>query len=219
MLILAFDTTNSTISVALLQDHKLLDQILIEESGRQAELLNVQIEKILQRNNLHYQNLDLLAATNGPGSFTGVRIGLSVARTLRIATNLPLILVNSLAALHYPHRHRDIINFIAIDAKMDEFFIAAFLADKNIIAPQLVKSDQLPDLLPHTKFLTCGSGKNTIAEIAAKKNLLCEITTEDNHVKAENVGLLAAEKFLTKDFSENYDPLYLRDAKITERKK
>jgi len=104
MLILAFDTTNSTLSVALLEGEKILCQNLILESGKQSELLIPEIEKILQENKIWYQDLDLITATKGPGSFTGVRIGLAVARTLKIATNLPLILINSLEALAFKQR-------------------------------------------------------------------------------------------------------------------
>lgn len=218
MLTLAFDTSNSTISIALLQDQKLVDQILVEESGKQAEILILQIEKILQRHQIWYQDLHLLAATNGPGSFTGVRIGLAVARTLRIATNLPLVLINSLEALNYSQRHRDGVNFIAIDAKMNELFIASFVGKKNIVEPRLVKLEELTDFLPKTEFLALGSGKNIIAEIAATENLPYAIAQENDHIQAENVGLLALEKFHQKKFNENYDPLYLRDAKITQRK-
>jgi len=95
VLILAFDTAGSNLFVALLSEEKILTQSAIYESGRQAELLITEIEKILCEQKIWYQDLDLIVATKGPGSFTGTRIGLTVARTLKLATNLPLILINS----------------------------------------------------------------------------------------------------------------------------
>lgn len=95
MLILAFDTCGSTLSVALLDEEKILVQNIIHESGRQSELLIPEIENILREQEVWYPDLGLIVATKGPGSFTGTRIGLTVARILKIATALPLILIDS----------------------------------------------------------------------------------------------------------------------------
>jgi tRNA threonylcarbamoyladenosine biosynthesis protein TsaB len=95
VLILVFDTAGSNLFVALLSEEKILTQNVISESGKQAELLIPEIEKILREQKIWYQDLGLIVATKGPGSFTGTRIGLTVARTLKLATNLPLILINS----------------------------------------------------------------------------------------------------------------------------
>ncbi|NBV06922.1 MAG: tRNA (adenosine(37)-N6)-threonylcarbamoyltransferase complex dimerization subunit type 1 TsaB [Proteobacteria bacterium] len=224
MLILAFDTTNSTLSVALLEGEKILCQNLILESGKQSELLIPEIEKILQENKIWYQDLDLITATKGPGSFTGVRIGLAVARTLKIATNLPLILINSLEALAFKQRSFSGEIFAAIDAQMDELFIGSFLSQGNQITEltesQLVKRAEVLDFLPKQNFLLCGSGKKIISTTLSEKNLPYEISADDDIIEASLVGLLALEKFHSqKDFSKNRDPLYLRGAKITQRKK
>lgn len=223
MKVLAFDTTNSTISIVLLKDQKLLTQTLISDSGKQSELLIPEIEKVLTKNKIWYQDLDLLAATQGPGSFTGVRIGLTAARTLKIATNLPLILINSLEALAFKHRQHQLEILVAIDAKMDEFFVSSFSAKngklENLLESQLVKLEDLSNFLPKNRFLACGSGKNTVAKMAAEKNIPHEIAEED-HIEAEIVGLLALEKFSSDNSrDQNQDPLYLRGPKITERKK
>ena len=95
MLALAFDTAGSGLFIALINDEKVLSKKIISESGRQSELLVVEIEKILREQKIWYQDLGLIVATKGPGSFTGTRIGLTVARTIKLATNLPLILINS----------------------------------------------------------------------------------------------------------------------------
>ena len=74
MRILAFDTTNSNLSVALLENKKILSKSTTYESGKQSEILIPEIEKILQTSNIWYQDLNFIASTSGPGSFTGVRI-------------------------------------------------------------------------------------------------------------------------------------------------
>lgn len=212
MKILAFDTTNSTLSVALLEDQKILSKNTIFESGKQSELLIPEIEKILTENNIWYQDLDLIAATNGPGSFTGVRIGLTVAKSLKIATNKPLILINALEAIAFKHRNYSGKIFVAIDAKMDEFFIASFESKNEKLEPilesQLIKQEDIKNFLPKENFLLCGSAKNLISK---------EESPHEEIVEADTVGLLALEKFKRKDDRDD-DALYLRAPRITARK-
>ncbi len=230
MKILAFDTTSSTLSIALLQDQKILSKTTIFENGKQAEILVPEIEKILHANKIWYSDLDLIAATQGPGSFTGVRIGLTTARTLKLATGLPLILPNSLEALAFKHRESNKIIFVAIDAKMDEFFVASFAAQNGkltqLTEPQIATLENIADAAPQENFVQenfflCGSGKKTVSKILSKKNLAHEMNDEEEDViEADLVGLLALEKFNRGEKStDDCDPIYLRAPKISERKK
>lgn len=215
MRVLAFDTTASTLSVALLLDDKILSKNTIFESGKQSELLIPEIEKILHQNKIWYQDLDLITTTNGPGSFTGTRIGLTCARTLKLATNIGLILVNSCEALAFKHRQKHQNIFVIIDAKAGDFFYS-----ENNAEPQLATLDYLLEILPKTPFFLCGSGKKIAAEILKKENVKFEMDEEEDEIEANEIGLLAQEKF-KKDgkYSENLDPIYLRNPRISERKK
>ncbi len=97
MKILAFDTSSSTLSVAVIDAE--LNVVLAKNTfhcnAQHSELLIPEIEKILLEADLNYCDLGLIATTSGPGSFTGVRIGLTTARIIKIATGLPLILVTT----------------------------------------------------------------------------------------------------------------------------
>lgn len=204
MKILSFDTTASTLSVALLDDEKVLAKNTIFESGKQSELLIPEIEKILRSQKVWYENLDLIAATNGPGSFTGSRIGLTAARTLKAATNLPLILINSCEAIAFKYRNINGRIFVLLDAAMDEFFAAEFFSEngriKQVLEPHLLKLDEVSQFLPKENFFLCGSEKKDVLE-------------------ADLVGLCAYEKFKNGETSQDLNPLYLRAPKISERKK
>lgn len=218
MKILAFDTTNSTLSVAILEDAKVLAKNTIYENGKQSELLIPEIEKVLKKCNIWYEDLNYIAATSGPGSFTGIRIGLSAARTLKIATNLPLILLDSLEVLAFKHREKSSEIFVVIDAKMDEFFIATFKENKQILESQLVKIHEVSSFAPKSDFILCGSGKKIIAPLLTKNNSKFE--DEDDIIEADLVGLLAYEKIRdTGEIITNNDALYLRKPQITKRKK
>lgn len=214
-LILAFDTSASGFSVALLADKKILSKTVISESGKQSELLIPEIEKILLQNKIWYQNLSLIATTNGPGSFTGTRIGLSAARTLKLSTNLPLILVNSCEAIAYKYREKSEKIFVLLDAKAGDFFYAEY--EKQ---PDLARIEDLHQIFPKEKFFLCGSGKKIAAEILERKNYDFEMSQEEDEIEADLIALLALEKFTkNNEGSKNLEPIYLRAPRITERKK
>lgn len=204
MKILAFDTSNGALSIALLEDKKVLQFIDIQENGKQAEMLVVLIEEVLRHNKIWYQDLDLIATTKGPGSFTGVRIGLSCARALKLATNLPLILLDSLLIIAHKHRNHNGPILAAIDAKMDEFFIAEFFAEdgklRRLTESRLATQEEFAKISLKHNFI-CGSAKNP---------------TEN--VSADLIGQIAHEEFLTKGNSNNADPAYLRMPRISKRK-
>lgn len=215
MKILAFDTNSSGFSVALASRNKILSKSTILESGKQSEWLILEIEKLLKQNQIWYQDLGLIAATNGPGSFTGTRIGLTAARTIRIATGLPLVFVNCCEVIAYKYRHQSKRIFTLLDAKAGDFFYA-----ENGSKPSLVKLVDLLKVLPKEEFFLCGSGKKIAAEILQKENLKFEMSDEDDEAEADSVALLAYEKMqLGESFKENLDPIYLRSPRISKRKK
>lgn len=204
MKILAFDTSNGALSIALLENNKLLDFIEMQENGKQAEMLIPLIEDILRRNKIWYNSLDLIATTKGPGSFTGVRIGLSCAKSIKLAANLPLALIDSLHAIAYKHKVQEGKILATIDAKMDEFFIAEFSSDGN----NLIR-------LTESRLVN----KKEFDIIAAKHNFICGTTQDSNQVaKADSIGLIAYEEFLAGAKFTEKNPFYLRQPKIGERK-
>lgn len=205
MKILAFDTSNGTLSIALLENQTILQFVNIQENGKQAEMLVPTLEKVLHDNKIWYNNLDLIATAKGPGSFTGVRIGLSCARAIKLATNLPLITFDSLAAIAYKYRTHSGKILAAIDAKMDEFFVSEFYAEngklRQLTDSRLVNSNEFTAISASHNFI-CGSAANS-----------------EDGVSADFIGLMAYEEFVAGGNLNNADPSYLRMPKISERKK
>ncbi len=218
MRVLAFDSSSNQLSLALVEDQKILNQTIIAESNQQSQLLVVEIEKLLRQNNIWYQDLDLVTTIQGPGSFTGVRIGLSVAKTIHVATNLPIILINALEAIYYPHRHSNQEVFVAIDAGIEEIFIASFKENQEITKSQLIKLEDVERFLPQNSFLLCGSGKDLVSEIAGGKNIAFTIK-ENSLVNCAELAFLALEKYHSQKTSVNQQAVYLRAPNITQRKK
>ncbi len=228
MKILAFDTSSSGLSVALFSNQKLLTKNTVNESGKQSELLIPTIEKTLHQNKIWYRDLDLIVSTRGPGSFTGTRIALTTARTLKIATNLPLILLNSCEVLAHKYRNKSEKIFVLIDAKADEFFYAKF--DNNLNSsephsePNLAKLEDLLKIFPQEKFFLCGSGKKIAGEILKNTNSKFEMSDDEDEIEADMAGLLAYQKLQNDEFNDGFfgkslNPIYLRSPRISERKK
>src|SRR3569832_1939804 len=91
MLILAFDTSIAACSVALIRDAAILAATREVMDRGQAEALMPMIERVMESARASYRDLDRIAVTTGPGSFTGVRVGLAAARGLGLASEKPIV--------------------------------------------------------------------------------------------------------------------------------
>lgn len=214
MRILAFDTTNITLSVAILDNEKILAQRNIMEPNQHSTMLVPLIEECLNEAKIWYENLDLVAFTNGPGSFTGIRVGLSCAKAIAIATDLPVVGVSSLEAIAYSYKNENKKILVANDASLGELFIQEFDEKlKPVSEASLIKFDELTNFVPKDGFVLAGSAKNLIKDDLAG----AIISDQKDFIDAKNVGLLGKEIF-EKNGKTNPDALYIRKPKITERK-
>jgi len=99
VLILVIETSTEVCSVSLIKDGALFDSIESDLGQNHARLVTVFAEDLLSRNNLHAKELKAVAVSKGPGSYTGLRIGVSTAKGICYAGNLPLIAVGTLEAM------------------------------------------------------------------------------------------------------------------------
>jgi tRNA threonylcarbamoyladenosine biosynthesis protein TsaB len=135
--ILALDTSSSWGSVALSREGKIVYLSYLNIQVTHSERLMQQIDYGLRQSSMALADLDLLAFSNGPGSFTGVRIGLATLKGICMAKELPLYPVNTLKLLAYNNygSQIDIVPFI--DARMGEVYAGVYDKDmKEVIPPQ-----------------------------------------------------------------------------------
>ncbi|MBR6866439.1 MAG: tRNA (adenosine(37)-N6)-threonylcarbamoyltransferase complex dimerization subunit type 1 TsaB, partial [Bacilli bacterium] len=99
MVSLLLDTSNTNLSIGLAKDHKVIDEVTYEAWQKQSEYLVNELDILLKKNNLTRNDIEKVIAAKGPGSYTGVRIALTVAKVSAFALNVPLYLVSSLEAL------------------------------------------------------------------------------------------------------------------------
>ena len=181
MKILALDTATPTGSVALLDGHKLVAEILLNVKAVHSERLLDQVQQVLEAGSLTLEDLDLIAVVRGPGSFTGLRIGLATAKGLAQAAKLPLMGISSLQllAMNLPLCQLPICTFL--DARKNEVYTALYQWVDGIpvsIGPELV--------LPPERALNRLQGNLALVGDAVQlySSLVTEILGERVHLPA-----------------------------------
>ena len=146
-MILAIDTTHEFGSIALFADGELVEETLLHAESGFGAILYGHLARLLDRNGCHVQDIDCFAAASGPGSFTGVRIGLACVKGLAEAVAKPVVAVSNLQALAafgtVPLRAT------VLDARRGEIYGAVYDADLNHVSPEIVmKFPQWLEALP-----------------------------------------------------------------------
>ncbi|NKN35078.1 tRNA (adenosine(37)-N6)-threonylcarbamoyltransferase complex dimerization subunit type 1 TsaB [Agrobacterium sp. a22-2] len=208
MIVLAIDTAGVDCAAALYDSDK--DCLLAEVSetiGRgHAEKLMAMIDQVLDAAHLPMQAVERVGVTIGPGSFTGIRVGLAAARGLALGLDVEIVGVSTLQVMAAAYRQtagaKSVLS--AIDAKRGEVYAQAFDDDGVPIGePQLLKADFAADLVRQEGLAVTGS--------AASLLLSGEPDERPDHFPIEIVARLAAEA----PVGDKPKPLYLRgpDAK------
>jgi tRNA threonylcarbamoyladenosine biosynthesis protein TsaB len=143
MLILAADTSLPILSVALVLDDVLLGAVALEGRSSRNEKLLPAIDWLLTEAAIERTSIDLFAITRGPGSFTGVRIGLATMQGLALALGKPVCAMSTHEAMA-PNGRASIVD----DAGRGEFYVSAFENAREVIAPHLAKREEV-DALDH----------------------------------------------------------------------
>jgi tRNA threonylcarbamoyladenosine biosynthesis protein TsaB len=138
MIVLAIDTAAPRLALALLKADGSVDTLLEPMAQGQAERLFPALGELLGRNGVGYADLARIAVTTGPGSFTGLRIGLSAARGLGLALTVPVIGVPSLLALSLSAQCNPIA--VLLDARRDEAYVQTFSGPAIPIRPPALLS-------------------------------------------------------------------------------
>ncbi len=126
MKVLAIDTSTVVAAVALMDDEKLLGEYSINNKKTHSQKLMVMIDEILKDLDIKPSDIDVFAASIGPGSFTGLRIGVTTAKAMAYATNKPVVAVPTLDALAYNIVTSEFIICPILDARNSQVFTALY---------------------------------------------------------------------------------------------
>ena len=151
MKILAFDSTAKAASVAVCEDEKLLALYNIDNGLTQSELLLPMAENILKSLKLSFSDIELITASVGPGSFTGVRIGVALAKGLAFGKNIPCASVSTLEALAENLCPLKGYFVPCMDARRNQVYTAIFSCDgesiERITEDKAISTEELADEL------------------------------------------------------------------------
>jgi tRNA threonylcarbamoyladenosine biosynthesis protein TsaB len=222
MKVLGIETATIVCAAAVVENRKLLSEKYLTEPHIHSEKLLTVIRQVLHTN----KYFDALAISIGPGSFTGLRIGLSVAKGLAFASGKPLLAISTLEALALNFIIPDKVKQGAlicplIDARRDEFYTALYRADGNglstIMEPQAKRFGELLDIFPDEELNFIGDGvekfKNLSQGKRLDKNFWIFADGLINLCSAASVALLGEKKLLKNEIENlaELEPVYIKD--------
>lgn len=212
MQVLALDSATSACSAALWRDGAIVARRFARMARGQSEVLVPMIDEVMAEAGIAFDRLDLLAVTVGPGAFTGIRIGLSTARALALATARPLAGIATpdvVAAAVPPELRAGRAVLVALDSRRSELWLQAFDADLAPLGPPAaLLPEQAADLVAGPVVV---AGDAALLVLPHLPGALVADTC--GSPDAAFVAVLAAARWPARTLPP--EPLYLRPADVT----
>lgn len=221
MKILAVDTSSAICSVAVLEDDRLIDKNELDDGKTHSENLMPLLDELLKRNSLDIKDIELIACVVGPGSFTGIRIGVATIKPIAEVLNVKVASVMSLEALARNVENKETIVSL-IDARNNQVYAGIF--DKNYNKKEDYIADDINEVIKvlekYETITFVGNGAILHKELLT--NYLKNVEfVENNKQTAENVGKIGYKKYLANDLctADTIIPVYLRKSQAERLKK
>ena len=150
---LLLDSSNIFLSVGLAKDGKLVDKISYEAWQRQSEMMVTEIDKILKRNKVDKKELDDVVVGIGPGSYTGVRIGVTIAKTIAYALKIKLYAKSSLSLL----KHQEFPTICVFNARSGRSYFGVYKGKEVLEKDTVLENEKVLEYIKsHPDYLVCG---------------------------------------------------------------
>lgn len=215
--ILCIETATEVCSVALFNKNELLVLNEINEGNMHASALTGLIEKTLKEAGLTLNQLDAICVSKGPGSYTGLRVGVSTAKGLCFGLNIPLLAVNTLQSMAGVYMHQNPNNAQAIcamiDARRMEVYAAVYNSNLEEINPTqaiLIDEHSFEEQLNQEQIIFIGNGATKCKSTITHTNA---IFVDEVKCSALGLGKLAYQLFVENKFEDTayFEPFYLKD--------
>ena len=222
--ILSLETSTSICSVAIHERGELLAVSEIKEPGAHAEKLLDLVDAAMKQAELRLSDLDAVAVSQGPGSYTGLRIGVSTAKGIAYALEIPLIGINTLQAMAASQQIISGEFVVAVlDARRKEVYTQTFgdsLQEITSIEAVVLEEGVFASVLEKGKVYFVGDGVEKVKEEVQHVNALF---VEDwaSSLSAKNMGSIAFEKFARQEWEDlaYFVPNYLKEFKALQSTK
>lgn len=211
--ILNIETATKNCSVSLAKDGEtIICKEIAEQGYSHAEKLHVFIAEIIKEAGILMSDLKAIAVSHGPGSYTGLRIGVSAAKGLCYALEIPLIAIDTLTSLANQVKHNDGLIVPMIDARRMEVYSAIFNSNKEMIR------EVLAEILTEESFVNqaeiiyfIGDSNEKAKSVLTKSNFI--FLDEIVFPSANEMSAISYQKFQNNDFVDvaYFEPYYLKD--------
>jgi tRNA threonylcarbamoyladenosine biosynthesis protein TsaB len=212
--ILNIETSTKNCSVSVAKDGKTIVLKELNDGGySHAEKLHEFIKEVIAEAGIQFSDLKAIAVSKGPGSYTGLRIGVSAAKGLCFALNIPLIAINTLESLAQSISLIEGFKIPLLDARRMEVYSAVF--DKNNIikkevSAEIITNESFKSYLESGKVYFFGDGAEKCKEVILHENANY---FDDKFPSAKDMEQLSSEKYKNNDFVDvaYFEPFYLKD--------
>jgi len=210
--ILCLETSTDVCSVALYAAGRLLDSREVHEPQAHAEKLAVFMEEVLRQSGIAADQLSAVAVSEGPGSYTGLRIGVSTAKGLAYALSIPMIAVGTLELMASAVRGGDWLCPM-IDARRMEVYCALFDEGGNMVAKphaRVIDAESFSDVLATHRIRFFGNGAMKCRDVLTHSNARF---VEGIYPRAADMGKLVSDRFAAGQFVDlaSFEPVYLKE--------
>lgn len=222
-ILLNLETATTNCSVSIAKDGELI--VLKEHNSSNyshAEQLHIFIEEALQEASLSIKDIDAIAVSKGPGSYTGLRIGVSAAKGLCFSLNVPLISIATLESMaHQVVLEENTVIIPVLDARRMEVYSSVFNASYSEIREtraEIIDENSFSEYTEKGKVIIAGSGAEKCKEILTHPNFICNTAIVPS---AKEMASLSYQKFKDKNFEDiaYFEPYYLKDFVLLQKKK
>ncbi len=227
MKILAVDTSSAICAVALLENNILINQKVLDNGRTHSENFMPLLDKCLKEMNTLLDDIDLIVCCIGPGSFTGIRIGIASIKAIAEIKNIDIVEVTSLESLAYNVENVEKSTIVSmIDAKNKQVYSGIFDEKYNLKIPYLADDINIviEKIKDYDNFIFVGDGSIENKEIIIEtlKNKKYKFVSENlNKQSAYSAGKCGYDKWINKKDIKSADtlnPLYLRKSQAERLK-
>jgi len=219
-LILNIDTAVDVASICLAKDGKVLSIVKNESQKDHASWLHIAIKEVFEENNLELRSVDAIAVTGGPGSYTGLRIGMATAKGICFALNKPLISLNTLLVMAnaakdvYKNSFGERADLLCpmIDARRMEVFTAIYTKKLDIVKEPVaitLNENSFAEYFSNNSICFFGNGSIKFKVIEkSPQAFFCDIKTDASSMISLSEISFTEKKFADLAYAE---PLYLKE--------
>ncbi|HEX2921668.1 MAG TPA: tRNA (adenosine(37)-N6)-threonylcarbamoyltransferase complex dimerization subunit type 1 TsaB [Bacteroidales bacterium] len=225
-MILCLETATPLCSVALCDDAGIVALKESNDSKSHASLLTVFIGELLKNNGIRPSELEAIAVSKGPGSYTGLRIGVSVAKGMAFATSIPLIGIETTCSMFHGiskniNENPSRLYCPMLDARRLEVYYAIFDSSGNIvkeISAEVMNEKSFSNYPDEQEIVLFGDGSQKLKDIIKKPGIIFD---DSFRISASHLCSPSREAYNEKKFEDiaYFEPLYLKDFITTKQKK